>query len=315
MIGSYWYVGRHLVASLANRVRSVVVKLVTFVSEGREALGLVDPEDETRVLDLGPVVGDRTLLEIIGDWDRQGTRIAAATELGVVATPTLRAPIPEPVRDVFAVGKNYREHVSEFGRSGYDTPQRSEDLPAKPIVFSKATTSVTGPFDDVESHPGVTSELDYESELAVIIGKGGRGISREDALDHVWGYSIINDITARDVQRDHKQWLLGKSLDTHGPMGPWAVSADEIAELGALEVSSSVNGEPRQQAPVKDLIFDVPELIRVISAGITLLPGDIIATGTPAGVGIGFDPPRFLRAGDVVECAITGLGAIRNTIR
>jgi 2-keto-4-pentenoate hydratase/2-oxohepta-3-ene-1,7-dioic acid hydratase in catechol pathway len=212
------------------------------------------------------------------------------------------------------VGKNYREHVAEFGRSGYDTPQRTEDLPDKPIVFSKATTSVTGPYDDVESHPGVTAELDYESELAVIIGRGGRGISRDDALGHVWGYTIVNDVTARDVQRDHKQWLLGKSLDTHAPMGPWAVTADEVGDLAALEVSSTVNGEPRQKAPVADLIFDVPELIRTISAGITLLPGDIIATGTPAGVGIGFDPPRFLVRGDVVECAISGLGAIRNTI-
>ena len=113
-------------------------------------------------------------------------------------------------------------------------------------------------------------------------------------MAHVWGYTIVNDVTARDVQRDHKQWLLGKSLDTHAPMGPWAVSADEVGDLAALEVSSTVNGEPRQKAPVADLIFDVPELIRVLSAGMTLLPGDVIATGTPAGVGIGFDPPRFL---------------------
>jgi len=290
------------------------MKLVTFVADGREALGRVD-DDETTVRDLGSVVGDRSLLEVMEDWERLGPAIAAAGDLPVVEGARLRAPIPDPRRDLFAIGKNYRDHVAEFGRSGYDSPDRSEDLPDKPIVFSKATTSVTGPFDDVESHPSVTSELDYESELAVIIGKGGRGISREQALDHVWAYSIINDVTARDVQRDHKQWLLGKSLDTHGPMGPWAVTADEITDLGALEVSCTVNGEPRQKAPVADLIFDVPELIRVISAGITLLPGDIIATGTPAGVGIGFDPPRFLSSGDVVECAITGLGAIPNTIR
>lgn len=290
------------------------MKLVTFRAGGREALGRAD-DDGSTVRDLGPVVGDRSLLEVIEGWDRLGPAIADAADLPVVAEPRLRAPIPEPRRDLFAVGKNYREHVAEFGRSGYDTPQRSEDLPEKPIVFSKATTAVTGPFDDVESHPTVTSELDYESELAVIIGRGGRGIPRERALEHVWGYTIVNDLTARDVQRDHKQWLLGKSLDTHAPMGPWAVTAEEIPELGALEVSCTVNGEPRQKAPVADLIFDVPELVRVISAGITLLPGDVIATGTPAGVGIGFDPPRFLRAGDVVECAITGLGAIRNTIR
>jgi 2-keto-4-pentenoate hydratase/2-oxohepta-3-ene-1,7-dioic acid hydratase in catechol pathway len=289
------------------------MKLVTFRANGREALGRVD-DDGTTVRDLGPVVGEASLLAVIEDWDRLGAQIGAASDLPVVADAELRAPIPVPRRDLFAVGKNYREHVAEFGRSGYDTPQRSEDLPDKPIVFSKATTSVTGPYDDIEAHAGITAELDYESELAVIIGRGGRGISREDAATHVWGYTIVNDVTARDVQRDHKQWLLGKSMDTHAPMGPWAVTADEVGDLAALEVSSTVNGEPRQKAPVADLIFDVPELIRTISAGITLLPGDIIATGTPAGVGIGFDPPRFLVRGDVVECAISGLGALRNTI-
>jgi 2-keto-4-pentenoate hydratase/2-oxohepta-3-ene-1,7-dioic acid hydratase in catechol pathway len=291
------------------------VKLVTFAVGGRDSVGLVPDDDEAAVLDLAPVVEERSLLAVIEDWDRLGPGIAAARGLPRVERPTLRAPMPTPRRDLFAVGKNYREHVAEFGRSGYDTPQRSEDLPAKPIVFSKATTSVTGPYDDVEAHADVTAELDYEAELAVIIGRGGRGIRREDAYAHVWGYTIVDDVTARDVQRDHKQWLLGKSLDTHAPMGPWAVTADEIGDVTALEVSSTVNGEPRQKAPVADLIFDIPELIRVISAGITLLPGDVIATGTPAGVGIGFDPPRFLAPGDVVECAITGLGAIRNTVR
>ncbi len=291
------------------------MKLVTFAAVDRAAVGLIDPTDDTRVLNLTPVVGDRSLLEVVEDWERLAPQIMDARNLPAVVDATLRAPFPEPRRDLFAVGKNYREHVAEFGRSGYDTPQRSEDLPDKPIVFSKATTSVAGPYDDVEAHSDITSELDYEAELAVIIGRGGRGISRDQALGHVWGYTIVDDVTARDVQRDHKQWLLGKSLDTHAPMGPWAVTADEVGDVTALEVSSTVNGEPRQKAPVADLIFDIPELIRVISAGITLLPGDIIATGTPAGVGIGFDPPRFLTSGDVVECAITGLGALRNTIR
>ena len=306
VIGPYWLFGD------ARSAGSV--KLVTFRTADREGVGRVD-DDGTTVRDLAGVVGDRSLLAVIADWERLGPAIADAGELPVVDGARLRAPIPEPRRDLFAVGKNYREHVAEFGRSGYDTPQRSEDLPDKPIVFSKATTAVTGPYDDVESHPSVTSELDYEAELAVIIGRGGRGITREQAMQHVWGYTIVDDVTARDVQRDHKQWLLGKSLDTHAPMGPWAVSADEVGDLAALEVSCTVNGEPRQKAPVADLIFDVPELIRVLSAGMTLLPGDVIATGTPAGVGIGFDPPRFLQPGDVVECAITGLGALRNTIR
>jgi 2-keto-4-pentenoate hydratase/2-oxohepta-3-ene-1,7-dioic acid hydratase in catechol pathway len=289
------------------------MKLVTFDDGQRIGVGRV-ADDGVTVLDLGGVFGRRTLLEVIEEWDRLEPVTAAAGDLPVVPAPRLLAPIPQPRRNLFAIGKNYRDHVREFGRSGYDSPDRSEDIPTAPVVFSKATTTVTGPFDDIDPHPGVTSELDYEAELAVIIGRGGRGIRREQALDHVWGYTIANDVTARDLQRDHKQWLLGKSLDTFAPMGPWAVTADEVGDPTALVVSSTVNGEPRQNAPVADLIFDIPELISVISAGITLLPGDIIATGTPAGVGIGFAPPRFLVPGDVVECAVTGLGTLRNRI-
>jgi 2-keto-4-pentenoate hydratase/2-oxohepta-3-ene-1,7-dioic acid hydratase in catechol pathway len=295
------------------------MKLVTFTAGGAAArVGVVD-DDAGEVRDVGDLLPSGAgLLEVIDGWAELGPLLAdraAALPARPLDSVRLLAPIPVPRRDVFCVGKNYREHVAEFGRSGYDQPDRSEALPEHPVVFAKATTSVTGPFDEVLAHPGVTAELDYEAELAVIIGRGGRGISRDAAFDHVWGYTIVDDVTARDVQRDHKQWLLGKSLDTHAPMGPWAVTADEVGDVTALEVSSTVNGEPRQKAPVADLIFDIPELIRVISAGITLLPGDVIATGTPAGVGIGFDPPRFLQPGDVIECAITGLGALRNTVR
>lgn len=252
----------------------------------------------------------RTLQEVIAAGAEAADRlsIAATAEPGKVLAPLV------PHRNIFCVGKNYRDHVAEFGRSGYDSPSRSEDLPDRPIVFSKATTSVVGPGARIDPHSGVTRELDYEGELCVIIGPGGRGISRDQAYDHVWGYTIVNDVTARDVQRDHKQWLLGKSLDTHCPMGPYAVTADEIADVAALRVETTVNGEPRQGAPVKDLIFDVPELIATISAGISLLPGDLIATGTPAGVGIGFDPPKFLTSGDVVEVTITGLGTLSNHV-
>jgi 2-keto-4-pentenoate hydratase/2-oxohepta-3-ene-1,7-dioic acid hydratase in catechol pathway len=253
---------------------------------------------------------------VIGAWDTLGPvlreRSAELTSVPL-ASVELLAPVPEPRRNIWCVGKNYRDHAVEFGRSGYDTPSRSEALPERPIMFSKATTAVTGPGALVD--PGPTTELDYEGELTVIIGTGGRGISREDAYRHVWGYTIINDVTARDVQRDHKQWLLGKSFDTHCPMGPYAVTADEIGDVTALELETTVNGERRQFAPLKDLIFDIPELIATISAGTTLLPGDLIATGTPAGVGLGFDPPRFLTSGDVVEITVTGLGTLSNRIR
>jgi 2-keto-4-pentenoate hydratase/2-oxohepta-3-ene-1,7-dioic acid hydratase in catechol pathway len=291
------------------------MKLVTFTTGSADRAGVADPEHGA-VRDATEVLGGADLVAAIEGWDRCREVLADALP-SLPAVPLesvrLRAPL-KPVRDIFAVGKNYRDHVREFGRSGYDTPSRSEDLPDKPIIFTKATTSVTGPFDDIDPHHGVTSELDYEGELGVIIGRGGRGISRGEAFGHVWGYTIINDVTARDLQREHKQWVLGKSLDTHCPMGPYAVSADEAGDVQTLEVETWVNGERRQHAPVKDLIFDIPELIETLSAGITLLPGDIIATGTPAGVGIGFVPPKFLTSGDLVEVSITGLGTLRNRI-
>jgi len=293
------------------------MKLVTFSAGSSRRVGVVDAEagvlrDVSELLPAGA-----GLLEVIEQWAELGPVLRERVS-GLPARPVegveLLAPIPVPRRNIFCVGKNYRDHVLEFGRSGYDQPDRSEDLPEYPVVFSKATTSVTGPYGDIDPHHGVTAELDYEAELGVIIGRGGRGITREQAFEHVWGYTIIDDFTARDLQRTHKQWLLGKSLDTHCPMGPYAVSANEITDVTALMVESRVNGEPRQSAPVKDLIFDIPELIATLSAGITLLPGDLIATGTPAGVGIGFDPPRFMVSGDVVEVSITGLGTQRNRI-
>jgi 2-keto-4-pentenoate hydratase/2-oxohepta-3-ene-1,7-dioic acid hydratase in catechol pathway len=293
------------------------MKLVTFTTGGDPTVGVVD-EKAQQVRDVTALLpADTGVLELIEGWTQWGPVLAErAPSLPATGLDQVRllAPIPVPRRDLFAVGKNYREHVAEFGRSGYDQADRSEALPEHPVVFTKATTSVTGPYGDILPHHGVTSELDYEAELGVIIGRGGRGIARDDAFAHVWGYTIIDDFTARDLQRRHKQWVIGKSLDTHCPMGPYAVSADEITDVTALQVESFVNGERRQSAPVKDLIFDIPELIAVISAGITLLPGDIIATGTPAGVGIGFDPPKFLVSGDVIEIAITGLGGQRNRI-
>jgi len=293
------------------------MKLVTFTAGGRPAVGVVD-ERERGVRDVSGLLPPGTgVLGLVAEWARwQPVLVEALPGLPAVPLEAVRlhAPIPQPRRDVFAVGKNYRAHVAEFGRSGYDQPDRSEALPEHPVVFTKASTSVTGPYDDIDPHLDITAEVDYEAELGVIIGPGGRGIARADAFDHVWGYTIIDDVTARDLQARHKQWTIGKSLDTHCPMGPYAVSADEVTDVTALQVRSSVNGEPRQSATVKDLIFDIPELIAVLSAGITLLPGDIIATGTPAGVGIGFDPPRFLAPGDVVEVAITGLGTQRNRV-
>ena len=227
------------------------------------------------------------------------------------ADVTLRAPIPRPRRNIFCVGKNYFDHAQEFARSGFDSSAASGAVPDAPIIFSKVPESVIADGEDVLIDHAVTQAVDYEAELAVIIGRGGRGISRDDALAHVWGYTIVNDVTARDLQGRHKQWLIGKSLDTFCPMGPVAASADEV-DLGSARVRCWVNDELRQNATLPQLIFDIPTLIETISAGITLYPGDVIATGTPAGVGIGFDPPRYLQSGDEVVVEIDGIGRLRN---
>ena len=226
---------------------------------------------------------------------------------------SLEAPAPRPLRNVFCVGKNYHDHAHEFARSGFDSSAASGAVPEAPIIFSKVPESVIGPGAPIRFDPAVSTAIDYEAELAVVIGKPGRRIARQHAMDHVWGYTIINDVTARDVQGRHKQWLLGKSFDSFCPMGPWLVSADEV-DAGNTAVKCWVNGELRQDANTRDFIFDIPTVIEAISAGITLLPGDLIATGTPAGVGIGFDPPKYLKHGDVVRIEVGGIGVLENPV-
>lgn len=262
-----------------------------------------------------------TLLDVIDRWDDRGPLIERALAEGGLALSDTRllAPIPRPRRNIFCVGKNYHEHAEEFGTSGYDAGGSAiagDHAPSRPVVFTKPPSSVIGPEAAVATHPSVTKEIDYEAELAVIIGRKGVNISADEAGRYIWGYTILNDVTARDRQRDHKQWFLGKGLDTFCPMGPYAVTADEVDPTGegrpSLRIESFINGEVRQSALTSDLIFDVPALIQELSAGMTLEPGDIIATGTPAGVGIGFDPPRFLKAGDEMIISITRLGRLQN---
>ena len=226
----------------------------------------------------------------------------------------LLAPIPRPRRNVFCVGKNYHDHALEFSKSGFDSSAASDTIPSDPIIFSKVPESVIAHGEVISFDPVVSNMIDYEGELAVIIGKGGKGIRRADAMAHVWGYTIVNDVTARDVQNRLKQWHVGKSFDSFCPMGPYAVTADEI-DLTDTMLRTWVNGELRQQANTRDLIFDVPAIIETLSAGITLYPGDVIATGTPAGVGIGFSPPKYLADGDVVTIEIAGIGKLENRVR
>lgn len=261
-----------------------------------------------------------TLVDLIAQGAGGLARLRAA--LGAATLPAgfelgqarLLAPIPRPARNVFCVGKNYVEHAKEFQGSGFDSSSAGQDVPDVPIIFTKAPSSVIGPGGGIDSTLDPTATLDYEGELAVIIGPGGRGITRAQAMAHVWGYTIVNDVTARQTQSRHRQWFLGKSPDTFCPMGPTLVTADAVPDVTALRLITRVNGEVRQDARLADLIFDIPAIIETISAAITLEAGDIIATGTPVGVGIGYKPPRYMRPGDRVSVQIDPIGTLENPV-
>ena len=295
------------------------MKFVTVKDQDSKFIGLVD-ESENRVLPIKRAWQARfgnhdfpeTLLEGIEMGKEFTDKVQQLVETVTVEaylpldSLTLLAPIPTPRKNIFCVGKNYAEHAIEMGSK--------EDIPTDPIVFSKAPTSVIGSGAKVLNHQEVTDELDYEGELAVIMGKKGRGISREEALDYVFGYTILNDVTARDLQKRHKQYLIGKSLDTSCPMGPWVVHASNIENPNHLAIETKVNGEVRQFSNTESFIFPIEEIIHVLSRGMTLEPGDIIATGTPAGVGKGFKPPRYLKPGDEMEITIEKIGTLINSI-
>lgn len=212
-------------------------------------------------------------------------------------------------------GKNYREHAAEFGRSGFDAGATGgSEIPDAPIVFTKPPSCVIGPGKAIESALDPFASVDYEAELAVVIGRHGRIGPDVAPMSFVFGYALFNDVTSRELQKRHKQWVLGKGIDTFGPFGPAIVTADAIPDPACLAIQLWVNDELRQSAVVEDLIFDIPTLVRTIGASITLQPGDIIATGTPAGVGIGFTPPRYLRAGDRVRIHAPQIGTLDNPV-
>ena len=242
-----------------------------------------------------------------------GRDLPAVEDVVPIGDIAVQAPVPRPRRNIFCVGKNYREHAKEFAHSGFDISAVQGVVPEAPIVFSKLPETVIPHGAEILLDPGVTEAVDYEAELAVIVGTGGRNIPRAEAMSHVWGYTIVNDVTARDLQSRHSQWLIGKSQDTFCPMGPLAVTADEL-DLSDTPVRCLVNGELRQESNTALMIFDVASIIAAISNGITLMPGDVIATGTPAGVGIGFTPPKYLKAGDRVAVEIGGIGTLENPV-
>ena len=279
-----------------------------------------------RVLDLqaAQVDGRRaapdTLLELIQQgpdaWKFAAEVALAEVRLRPAATYGVNevqwhAPIPRPRKNVFCVGRTYAAHARESAAAS----KGDATLPEIPVFFSKAPTAVTGPFDDVIRHAAVTSQVDWEAELGVVIGRGGRNIAARDALSHVFGYTVINDVTARDLQQRHNQWFKGKSLDGSCPMGPVVVTADEFGDPQNKRIALRVNGVGKQDARTSDMIFNVATIIEWLSKGLTLEPGDIIATGTPEGVGMGRSPQEWLQDGDVVETEIEGVGTMRNVVR
>lgn len=221
------------------------------------------------------------------------------------------APIPRPIKNVFCLGRNYVAHAEEAARA------RGQEvkIPTVPVIFTKASTSVTGPFDDIPVDRSATQQVDWEVELSAVIGRTGRNISRSDALQHVFGYTVINDLSARDLQQQHMQWFKGKSLDAFCPMGPIVVTADEFGDPQSKHLQLRVNGFVKQDASTAKMIFPVDVIIEWLSKGLTLEAGDVIATGTPEGVGMGRTPQEFLVDGDVVEAEVEGIGTLRNRVR
>lgn len=273
-------------------------KMVLPLQEAAQNKGVPLPED------LVDAIGhekwsDTFIQELISD-ESESAQLIALEDI------QLKAPIPRPKKNVFCVGKNYAEHAIEMGSAA--------DIPKEMIVFTKSPTTVAAPDEEIPHYQQLTEMLDYEGEVGVIIGKKGKEIEEAEALDYVFGYTIINDITARDIQSKHKQYFLGKSLDQSCPIGPWIVGKEELTNPNDLRITTKVNGEVRQDSHTSKFIFPIEKIIHILSKGMTLEPGDIIATGTPAGVGNGFKPPRFLKPGDHIEITVEGVGQLSNTI-
>lgn len=282
------------------------MKLVTYLQDGSERTGVWDGAE------VSPLpYGDMNTLIETAPLERLLLAAEEAESSVPLAEVKLLAPIPRPRQDIICLGMNYRAHLEEA--AGYDAGAFAKERPVA-VYFSKRVTEAVPPEGRIQSHQGLVERLDYEAELAVILGRTARNVKAAEAGKYIFGYTIVNDVSARDVQTGHKQWYFGKSLDGFTPMGPCIVTADEVAFPPALAISAKVNGQLRQKSNTALLINSIGQVLEELTAGMTLLPGTIIATGTPAGVGMGFDPPRFLKPGDVVECEIQGIGVLRNTV-
>jgi len=258
--------------------------------------------------DMNEIIKDfQNVKKIIGK-----NKIESLTSVNV-SDIKLLAPIPRPLRNIMCVGKNYHDHAQEFYGSGFDSSGKKA-VADFPVIFTKATTSVIATDENIILANDYTNTTDYEGELGLILSKGGKNIKPEDAYDYIFGYTIINDVSARNIQKQHEQWFIGKSPDTYCPMGPAVITADEITDINAVKLETYVNEEKRQTGIAKDMVFNIPFLIETLTKSMTLVEGDIIATGTPSGVGIGFDPPKFLKSGDKVKITIDPIGTLENEV-
>jgi 2-keto-4-pentenoate hydratase/2-oxohepta-3-ene-1,7-dioic acid hydratase in catechol pathway len=291
------------------------MRLVTYTDGMDQKIGAIVADE---VIDLAAASGGTlpsTMLELIRGGEatlhRAREVVSAATRSIPLGSVQLLAPIPQPPRNVMCVGWNYLEHFEEGqGRRG-----QVDEMPEYPTFFTKLPTTVIGPQQEVQLDPRISTKLDYEVELALIIGRSGRDIPPERAMEYVFGYTIANDVSVRDVQRRHgQQWFRGKSMDTHCPMGPWIVTADEVPNPHALPLSCKVNGETKQNSSTQYMVFQIPRLIQELSLGTTLVPGDVVLTGTPPGVGFARTPPEYLQAGDVMELSIESIGTLTNPV-
>lgn len=285
------------------------MKLVRFSYQETIGWGKYDATSDRIYTSCSETQAFTTFQAVIEFFEQAELQQNRYTEMLARSEVILLAPVL-PTKNILCIGKNYQEHILEFDGSAQDV----ENVREKPIFFSKALSSITGPDSAILLHDEVTNSVDYEAELAVVIGKRGINIPKGKALEHVYGYTILNDVTARDLQKDHQQWLRGKSLDSHCPIGPWVVTADEVENPQSLRIQSRINGEIRQDSNTKHMMHDVAALIENLSKGMTLEVGDVIATGTPKGVGMGFSPPKFLRHGDRVEIVIEKIGTLSNVV-
>ncbi len=300
------------------------MRLVTYVSDGKERVGVISKDDtyvypirsaELDYVDMNELIKGISKAEmerLSALAAKKGTR--AEDVLGAVPMDevVLKAPIPRPKQDIICLGINYMAHAEESARYKKEAFDRDR---ACAIYFSKRVNEAVATGEPILSHEDMVDSLDYECELAVVIGKDARNVAKEDAEEYIFGYTIINDVSARNVQTQHKQWYFGKSLDGFTPMGPCITTRNDIAFPPKLKIQSKVNGELRQDSNTGLLIFDVAHVISELSQGMTLKTGTIIAMGTPAGVGMGFTPPKFLKPGDTVECIVEGIGSLKNVVK